>query len=394
MDNKYRLGCVVFLFIATLLHAQWESTIDLSESNTVVPAHAWSISSSFGGMVHVVWSDIRDINPVVYYKRSTDYGNSWEDEIRFVDTESNAENPGVSIAGVMNPVVHVIWDDDRDGNKEIYYKRSSDWGVTWSNEIRLTNTPGASVQPNLHGCVCCGADIRIVWIEEHEGYAWIYYKSSDDNGLSWSDDVCISAFASVKEHPNISFCRADVQVIWTDHRNGKHEIWGSHSTDQGATWEPEILLSHEDHVWAGYATIAHVDSIYYVMWPAHAQYPDPSGNGVYFRSTNDLGLTWSPIQRIVTHEKEYVPFISCAAMKENLHITWGVPEQGLYYKRSIDKGVTWQDMIELEESAGARFPCTAISGKCVHIVWSEKSSEGTTVHYMRDPQGNPVGESE
>jgi hypothetical protein len=40
--------------------------------------------------------------------------------------------PSISNSG---QIVHVIWRDERDGNKEIYYKRSIDGGLVWENDI-------------------------------------------------------------------------------------------------------------------------------------------------------------------------------------------------------------------------------------------------------------------
>lgn len=385
--------CWALLFIgATCLHGQWKSAQRFSSTGTAQPSHTWSISSSFGGMVHIVWSDTRDVNSVVFYRRSTDYGETWEDEIRFVDTESNAENPGVSIAGVMNPVVHVVWDDDRDGNKEIYYKRSSDWGVTWSEDIRLTDTPVASVMPNLHGCVCCGADVRIVWIEQQPGYSAVYYKYSNDNGLTWSNDICVTEQSSIKEHPNLSFCRADVQVVWTNTQVGKSAIWGSHSIDCGNTWSPPEILSCSEHAWAGYPVIAHVDSTYHVMWTAQVNHSDTSSHGIFYRQTNDLGITWERKQLLIKHKGDHTPYVSCAAMKKNLHMTWGIPTEGLFYKLSTDNGMTWGETVDLEKPGDARNPSIAISGKSVQVVWFEQGSHGLDIFHIRNPEGNPVRE--
>ncbi|MBN2620744.1 exo-alpha-sialidase [candidate division WOR-3 bacterium] len=337
-----RISIVVLLvFLSlTVLHAQWEPAQRLSENGKAQPGTARSVSSSFGGMVHVVWSDTRDVNSVIDYKRSTDYGKTWEDEIRFADTESNAENPGVSIAGVMNPVVHVVWDDDRDGNKEIYYKRSSDWGITWS------------------------------------------------------EDIPITADGFLQEPPNLSFCRADVQAVWIDHRSGKTEIWGSHSTDCGVTWSPAISISQPEHAWAGFATIVHVDSTYHVVWTARIDLSNPPFYSIYYRSTNDLGLTWNPIRRIATHETAYPPVVSCAAMKENVHLTWGIPGQGLFYRRSTSSGFTWEGNVCLKDAADVYDPCIAISGKYVHVVWYEKVGKTAYIYYMRNLTGNPIGPPE
>ncbi len=119
---KYVLYSVLGFLVATPLFAQWEPTTRLTHCGSALLANTWSISASFGGIVHVVWFDLRSENSQIHYTRSQDHGITWEDEICLTNTTGKAENPGVSIAGVMNPVTHIVWDDDQDGNKEIYYK--------------------------------------------------------------------------------------------------------------------------------------------------------------------------------------------------------------------------------------------------------------------------------
>ena len=49
-------------------------------------------------------------------------------------------------------VVHIVWYDDRHGgyhNYEIYYKRSTDGGVKWGADKRLTNNTAISRYPSM-----------------------------------------------------------------------------------------------------------------------------------------------------------------------------------------------------------------------------------------------------
>lgn len=45
--------------------------------------------------------------------------------------------------------IHVVWSDDTPGNSEIYFKTSADNGATWSANKRLTNNTGASQYPSI-----------------------------------------------------------------------------------------------------------------------------------------------------------------------------------------------------------------------------------------------------
>jgi hypothetical protein len=81
-------------------------------------------------------------------------------------------------------------------------------------------------------------------------------------------------------------------------------------------------------------------------------------------------------------------------MKENLHMTWGIPRKGLFYKLSTDNGVTWGTKENLEKPGDGQNPCIAIAGKSVHIVWYGQGPSGSDLFYIRSPEGNPVGEEE
>jgi hypothetical protein len=68
-----------------------------------------------------VWEDYRD-GSEIYYKYSSDGGLNWVEDIRLTDAGSFSMYPSVSVS---DSVVHVLWEDFRDGaGAEIYYKRN------------------------------------------------------------------------------------------------------------------------------------------------------------------------------------------------------------------------------------------------------------------------------
>jgi hypothetical protein len=82
-----------------------------------------SIAAS-GRDVHVVWSDGRDGTIQVYAKRSADGGATWSLDERLTRASGNPMDdvlrPAVATGAGS---VYVIWTDRRDGNAEIYFKR-------------------------------------------------------------------------------------------------------------------------------------------------------------------------------------------------------------------------------------------------------------------------------
>ncbi|MBK6772308.1 MAG: hypothetical protein IPG78_09310 [Ignavibacteria bacterium] len=125
---------LVILFILSNynLFAQWQPDVRLTNNpaySSTSENNAWCIAAS-ENVVHAVWYDFREGNNEIYYKRSSDGGISWGADTRLTNNTAPSFSPSVSVSGL---VVHVVWNDRRDGNYEIYYKRSTDAGISWGS---------------------------------------------------------------------------------------------------------------------------------------------------------------------------------------------------------------------------------------------------------------------
>src|ERR1041384_6568181 len=127
-----KLQFIIFAGILSvqISYGQWQADVRLTND----PAHSitasdnsWCIASS-GSVVHIVWFDFRDVTREIYYKRSTDDGLSWSSDTRLSDLTFDSEYPSVTVNGQN---VYVAWDDARNGAANIYFKRSTDGGQTW-----------------------------------------------------------------------------------------------------------------------------------------------------------------------------------------------------------------------------------------------------------------------
>lgn len=386
--------CIMFelsLFVPLL--GQWERAVKLTQSGKASPGGPSCIAASLGGLVHVVWCDVRSGKPQIYYRRASNGGLSWGDEVRLTATSGRSENPAISIAGAMNPVIHVVWDDDRDGNREIYYNRSTDWGITWLKDHRLTDAVDSSTQPVVQGCVCCGAYVRVAWIDKRNGNKNIYYKYSTDNGITWSEDAQVSRSEFSQVHPAIAFSCSLVQVVWTDFRDARPEIWGRRSFDDGENWEAETCLSSRTSGWAAFPAIAHFDSSLHLFWTGCANRRADQRFDIYYEHSRDLGSRWDPEIRLSNHEMiDSFPYLSCANLGSAVHLVWQYHQTGIYYLRSTDNGMTWnkEERIAPVTKGKAWGPSVAVEGKNVHVVWCEENKGNKNIYYKRNPAGNPI----
>ena len=222
----------MIMLIASLF-AQWGPDVRLTYADDMsyLPYNNARGIVSNGDMVHVVWYDFRDHNYEIYYKRSSDSGITWGTDNRFTNNSAYSSVPSIAIS---DSNVYAIWQDNRDGNHEIYFKLSKDSGVIWGINTRLTYDAAASRTPSV---AASGAYIHLVWQDNRDGNSEIYYKRSSDSGTTWGIDIRLTDNAATSVYPSVAASGAYIHVVWqdlTDLRNSgeDHDIFyrGSETT--------------------------------------------------------------------------------------------------------------------------------------------------------------------
>ena len=144
---------------------------DMSSASTLGTVSP-SIAAA-GGNLWVTWVDYRDGNYEVYLRRSTDCGASWESETRLTNA---ADTSCFANLALHEGRLHAVFSDRRNGNYEIYYKGSTDLGVTWSADERLTDDPAVSTRPSV---AAGDSAVHVVWCDDRDGNFEIYHKRGD-----------------------------------------------------------------------------------------------------------------------------------------------------------------------------------------------------------------------
>lgn len=194
----------------------WQPAVRLTND----PATSWAPSAAaWGSDVHVVWAEARDGNFEIYYKRSTDAGQTWEEDQRLTRDPAESNRPSVAVSGLN---VHVVWIEARDGNGEIYYKHSTDAGVTWGPDIRLTSDPHGSTWPSI---AVSGSRVHVAWVDDRDGNEEIYYRRSNDGGLTWEPETRLTEDAGESDRPSIAVSGSRVHVAWHDDRSGNRDVY-------------------------------------------------------------------------------------------------------------------------------------------------------------------------
>lgn len=382
---------IIFSFIFLLpfgILSQWQPEIRLTNAPGISYTsynNAWPIAAA-GDTVIVFFSDTRDGNDEIYYKRSTDGGDSWSADTRLTNAPSLSWCPSTVISGA---IVHVVWYDNRDGNNEIYYNRSSDAGVSWGIDTRLSNAPGYSGTPSL---AISGSTLHLTWEDGRDGNNEIYYKRSTDNGLTWEQDIRLTNAPQISELPSIAAYGSNVQICWDDRRDGNYEIYFKRSTDGGSSWEPDVRLTN--NILSQYFSCLGINELYtHIVW-----YDNRVGfEEIYYKRSTDGGISFGPDTRL-TNTTSVSEYPNIAVHGNNVHIVWDDDRNNsasdIYYKRSLDGGTTWEVDLRLTTTSTTwrDFAAIAVSGTELHVVWEDtRPGDGWEIYYMKNTNGNPIG---
>jgi hypothetical protein len=369
--------------------AQWGPVDTLVASNTYLPSIVLNNARCIAAqrsVVHLVWSDDRDNDWEIYYKRSSDRGASWSADTRL--THSTGTSTQCAIA-TTDSLVHIIWRDNRDGSFKIYYARSTDQGLDWEPEVPL-----APEMPYLgaHSIAAAGPNVHIVWDDTTSGHLAGFYKRSTDAGLTWDASRVLTSESAYSGHPAITAQGPNVHVVWTDTRTGNGEIFYKHSPDNGTTWTGDTNLVNNP--WpSDWASVAACDSDVHIIWYDHR-----GDDMIYYRRSTNNGRSWQPEYYF---SAGYSDNPTIVAAHGTAHVVWlYAPStiEGTYYDRSTDRGAHWEVPVELGGAYMGSTPAgqsLAVSDSVVHAVWVDIGGTGTRVLcYRRNLTGNPVGITE
>jgi hypothetical protein len=385
--KKNLLFTSILLLTAFISQAQWQQDVRLTSgsslSYTTYYSNARCIASS-GDTVHVVWSDNRNGgNWEIYYKRSTDGGISWGADTRISNNIYLSTNPSIAVSGSN---IHVVWDDNRDGNNEIYYNRSTDGGISWGTDTRLSNDVSLSRNP----CVSAsGSAVQVVW-NDYNTLA-IFYKRSIDGGINWNPAIQLTNSPGPSWYPSVSESGSLVHILWSDGRSGQADIYYKRSEDGGETWGADYPLTNNSVT--GYSdspSMSVSGSVVQVVF----RDTRAGGYGIYSKHSTDGGINWSIDKRVSEGNiTEHCPSVS--VLDSVVTVVWYGNRDGnaeIYYNHSSDTGQSWGTDVRLTNNdAISVFPFVAASNSAVHVVWQDYRDGNAELYYKRYTIGNTVG---
>lgn len=207
--------------------------------------------------------------------------------------------------------LYAVWEDGRNGgvyNRDIFFSRSLNSGATWSSpDVRINDDPALpatanQASPDLAYDRSRGR-LYAVWQDERNGNYDIYFAYSNNDGASWSPNVKINDDVGTANQMNPSIAVGPppggvgepwIYAVWQDRRNGNDDIYLAVSKDGGLTWGPNYFVTDDPHMtWQNQvAPSVSVEDHFGIVVVSWEDWRDPLHPEVYTMWSLDGGQTF------------------------------------------------------------------------------------------------------
>jgi hypothetical protein len=279
--------------------------------------------------------------------------------IEFEDIVNLTNNNEDSVYGQVsssNNNTYVVWQEsvpgNTDRNYEIFFKKSSDDGNSFGERIQVSDNIGFSEHPQM---ASENNNVYVVWADDTTVNKQIYFKKSNNGGNSFGEQMLLSEGNSNAFNQEISSFGDNVYVVWLEKvPYGPYRIMLASSNDGANTFHKPITLS-ENAVAQTFPKISSFDGRVYVAWNVE-DLPN-TRSGVYFISSTDNGRTFGNISKLNMAEKDFgEPQI--ASSGNQIYVIWGGSDtnklSSISFIKSDDNGRTFSDLRKINETEHGR----------------------------------------
>jgi hypothetical protein len=103
----------------------------------------------------------------------------------------------------------------------------------------------------INGCPHQGGAISIndnnhyhmVWFNQGDVGKGIFYASSNDQGKSLTKPISVGVQSAQAAHPHMNTNGNNIDIVWTQFTGTEHELWHQRSTDNGKSFTKAILIA-------------------------------------------------------------------------------------------------------------------------------------------------------
>jgi hypothetical protein len=301
-----------------------------------------------GNTVYVVWSENRIGNYDIAFRRSTDAGSTWGPRVTLSGGIGQSMFPQMAVSGSN---VFVVWGNFTSSftQQTILFRHSADSGASFGPTQILSATPGTF--PII---AASGSNVYAAWTGT--GFT-SFLRRSNDSGTTFQ---AIQTFTSV----HVSAVAADGATLYVTGYDSLGQMLFARSTDGGANFGP---ILHPSLGTNAQQIVTNGSNVFLVG--------QSFSNDIFFVRSTDGGTSFGASLNLSNNGQSAYPWISVSGT--SVFVAWMGAQNPIFLRRSTNLGQSFEAAINISGSAGHPvFPSIGSFGTRVDIVWDD-SSDGS-----------------
>lgn len=285
------------------------------------------------GKIWLLWVRSPPTQPqYILYKT---YNGTWSNEKTLVQSSGDDDYP--SIIQTSDRKIWLFWASDRGrsiGNYTIFYKTSSNNGESWSSEIQLTNTSCKDVDPAVMQTM--DNRIWVFWHRFQAGNNYLYYKIYDQ-GSWWGESQMTSDITSDKQPSLLQHRNGTIWLFWTSVRTGSPNIFYRTSNDNGDSWSSDKSITPAAE-WDELSSATQaIDGKIWIAWQRLKGDGSNMWYDLYYKIYD--GASWLPENVLESDGSANMQPAIYQAANKTMWVAWssdrGGSENNLFYKVTL-----------------------------------------------------------
>ncbi|MFZ1877371.1 MAG: sialidase family protein, partial [Nitrososphaeraceae archaeon] len=271
--------------------------------------------------VYVVWADDTNVNKQIYFKKSNNGGNSFGEQMLLSDGNSNAFNQEISSFGDN---VYVVWLEKVPyGPYRIMLASSNDGANTFHKPITLSENAVAQTFPKISSF---DGHVYVAWNVEDlpNTRSGVYFISSTDNGMTFGNISKLNMAEKDFGEPQIASSGNQIYVIWGGSDTNKlSSLSFIKSDDNGRSFSDLRKINETEHGRlnepSNVEIIADQNERVFIAWQDRIYTSDK--DEIFFASSTDRGETFTGVTNL-SNNADISECPSIIAVKDTVFATW------------------------------------------------------------------------
>lgn len=208
--------------------ASWGSQADVDDDPWSAGQYFPSIAADASGNAYAVWVD-RRLGTYDIYSSYRPSGGAWITNTKVNDDTGGADHYSPAIAVGSSGDAVAAWEDNRNGNSDIY-SSFRPAGGSWGASERVNDDSGSAYQLRPQLAVDNRGNIHAVWYDARNGNPDIYASYRPLGGM-WGRNFRVNddSGGAAQSFPGIAVdATGNAYAVWRDDRNANGDIYFSY----------------------------------------------------------------------------------------------------------------------------------------------------------------------